>query len=52
MNLETMLIQLIQYLNQNDYYAALMKQKNKEKKAYYRWYTQKLFIRVASKAST
>lgn len=50
MNLETMLIQLIQYLNQNGYYAALMKQKSKEKQAYYRWYSEKLFIRVASKA--
>lgn len=52
MNLETMLIQLIQYLNQDSYYAALMKQKNIEKQAYYRWYSQKLFIRVASKAIT
>ena len=51
-NLERMLIQLIQYLNQNDYYSALLNKCKTGKECYYRWYARRLLIRVASKATT
>ncbi len=49
-HLEEMLLKLIRYLKKDEYYAELLNNNERGKASYYRWYLNRLIIRVGSGA--